>query len=83
MAPNARCGTGVASQDSVVDGDGRQARRPVERAKVILDEAIRQVHELGCVIVADGTIDGNGVWFDSLRPIEKSAAPMTESQELK
>lgn len=39
----------------------------VQRAQLIINEAIKQVHELNCGLVADGTPDGNGVWFDSLR----------------
>ena len=39
----------------------------VKRAQIIINEAIKQVHELGCGLVADGTIEGNGVWFDTLR----------------
>jgi hypothetical protein len=39
----------------------------VEKAQQVIDEAIASVHKLGCGIVADGTIDGNGVLFDKLR----------------
>ena len=43
------------------------ASERVRRAQVVINEAVKQVHELGCGLVADGTIEGNGVWFDSLR----------------
>jgi len=46
----------------------------VERAQVIINEAIKQVHELGCGLVADGTIEGNGVWFDTLRVVDRKSA---------
>lgn len=51
----------------------KEDRSRVERAQIIIDEAIKQVHELNCGLVADGTIEGNGVWFDSLRAQDRSA----------
>lgn len=39
----------------------------VKQAQTIIDEAIKRVRELGCGLVADGTVYGNGIWFDSLR----------------
>lgn len=39
----------------------------VKQAQTIIDQAIRRVCELGCGLVADGTVYGNGIWFDSLR----------------
>ena len=44
----------------------------VEKAQRVIDEAIASVHKLGCGIVADGTIDGNGVLFDRLRAFPTS-----------
>lgn len=45
----------------------------VSRAQIIINEAVRQVHELGCGLVADGTIEGNGIWFDTLRAQDRQA----------
>jgi hypothetical protein len=39
----------------------------LEKAQRVIDEAIASVHNLGCGIMADGTIYGNGVLFDKLR----------------
>ena len=40
-----------------------------EQAQIIIDTAIQRVSEMGFGIVADGTIDGDGMSFSKLRVI--------------
>jgi hypothetical protein len=54
--------------------EGVESNDRVNRAQWIIDEAVRQVHELECGLVADGTIEGNGVWFEALRVMDRESA---------
>lgn len=58
-------------QDALDEGIELDAR--VTQSQAIINEAVRQVHELGCGLVADGTIEGNGVWFEKLRVIDRQS----------
>jgi hypothetical protein len=53
---------------------GAESNERVNRAQWIIDEAIRHVHELECGLVADGTIQGNGVCFEALRVMDRESA---------
>jgi len=62
--------------DELVESDREcpSERTAIARSQIIINEACRQVRELGCGLVADGTIGGNGVWFDSLRAQDRESA---------
>jgi hypothetical protein len=59
-------------QEALDEGIELEAR--VTQSQSIINEAVRQVHELGCGLVADGTIEGNGVWFEALRVVDRQSA---------
>jgi hypothetical protein len=59
-------------QDALDEGIELDAR--VTQSQAIIDEAVRQVHELGCGVVADGTVDGNGILFEALRVVDRQSA---------
>lgn len=38
-----------------------------EQAQIILDTAVRRAKELGCGVVGDGTVHGDGIWLNQLQ----------------
>lgn len=38
-----------------------------EQAQTIIDTAIQRARKLGYGVVADGTVNGDGIWLDRLR----------------